>query len=251
MALLSIGYFAAHALIPEVKSNLRAHLGMSAALFYASYAALLYFDTTLPINAPTKLADQVAYLLCALFFLFETRIALGREKWELYTTFGLIAAAACAYSSLPTVVLYVINGQMISASIYEMTLTLASFFFILSRLILMRRLKTDAPSPFVSLIRAVAKTTEEPTNDEELPEETEDEPTPTTEETPGDEKSEDEHRETETDTEPTLEATDGEEAIIEEAEVIGIPSDEQPQSEESVEELAVHEKTPSGEGEAL
>ena len=58
------------AVLYEIKlCDLRAVFGMVCALFLVLYAGFLYFDTTLPINATTKLTDQAAFVLAALLLL--------------------------------------------------------------------------------------------------------------------------------------------------------------------------------------
>ena len=55
----------------EIKSNARATASLATVLFFAAYAALLYFNRKTPINAPNKIVDQMAFLFSALFFLYE------------------------------------------------------------------------------------------------------------------------------------------------------------------------------------
>ena len=116
----------------------------------------LYFSTALPINSPNKMLDQMAYLLAAVFFLYETRLSFGREKWRPYIAFGFIAATVCAYSSIPSIILYISNGETVSNTIYESTLTLALFIFIISRIILTAGLIEAKSSPTVSAIAKAA-----------------------------------------------------------------------------------------------
>ena len=182
LAILSVGYFFLNCLTATAKSRNRAWLGMAASLFFAVYPMYLHFDARLAINAPTKLVDEMAYLFTALFFLYETRISLGRDKWRSYVTFGLIAAHLTAFSSIPSLMLYFTKGYTVSASLYESVLTLTLFFFILARLILCELLKPNKRSPVAELIderdserraaekakQLTANETEEITDDEAL-----------------------------------------------------------------------------------
>lgn len=144
LAIISIGYFILTACVLRRSSAMRAFFGTANVLFLAFYTSYLYFDTsTLARNAPNKIIDQMAFLFAALFFLYEIRISLGREKWNLYIAFGFIAAALTAYSSIPSLLFYFINESTISNNIQENVLSFALFVFILSRIILAAFLKED------------------------------------------------------------------------------------------------------------
>jgi hypothetical protein len=100
------------------------------------YAGHLFFSDALPINAPNKAVDQLSYLAVSIFFLYETRISLGRAKWRLYLTFGLIAVALTAYSAIPAIIFYFQSGGVVSRSLTENVLTLSLGIYIASRLTL-------------------------------------------------------------------------------------------------------------------
>ena len=116
--------------------NTRATALTVIAIFAIMYSAYLYFTTELPINAPNKIIDQTAYTFTALYFLYEARASLGKAMWRTYTVFGQIAALLCAFSSIPSLAVYFIDGKIVSNSIYENVLTFTLFIFISSRLIL-------------------------------------------------------------------------------------------------------------------
>ena len=122
-------------------------------VFLMVYSAFLYFDPKLPLNAPCKTVDRMAFLAATAFFLFETRISLGREKWRGYTVFGLIAAAVTLYSSVPSLAMYFVKGQIISNSLYESVLSFAIFVFISSRLLTSLKMAEDREDSFVSFIK--------------------------------------------------------------------------------------------------
>lgn len=146
-AALSLIHFVLNALTEKHSSSRRANLGLCAVVFLSLYPVYLYFSTELPLNAPNKLVDQMAYLFASVFFLFETRLSIAREKWRPYIAFGFIASLLTAYSSIPAILVYLARGTLMSASIYESTLTLALFIFITARLFLTTRLIEDKPSP--------------------------------------------------------------------------------------------------------
>ena len=164
LALLSAANFIIMSLTENYLDTKRVYLGLSTVLFLSFYAAFLYFDATLPINSPNKVLDQVAYLFAAVFFLYETRLSMKREKWRLYIAFGFIAAAISAYSAIPSLIVYIANGKAVSNSIYEIALTLALFIFIISRVLLTGELIEDKKSPIASALITSAKKREEELN---------------------------------------------------------------------------------------
>lgn len=144
LALLSVGAFFVSIFIQKRENVYKAAFGLSVVLFLALYAAYLYFNKeTHPTNSPNKLVDQMAYLFAAVFFLFETRIALGRAKWRLYIVSGMCAGLLTAYSAIPAVIVYFSNGYMLSDSVAESAVTLAISIFIFSRVAQTRALTRD------------------------------------------------------------------------------------------------------------
>ncbi len=158
LALCSVFHFASAALGEKLRSTRRADFGLVTVLFFALYAAYLYFSRTLPINSPCKITDETAFLAAAIFFLYETRISIGREKWRRYCAFGMIALLLTAYSAIPSLLVYIFKGgQTISDSIYETLLTLSVFLFVGARLLLTARLTEDREHRTVSILRAAAQ----------------------------------------------------------------------------------------------
>ena len=135
-ALLSIAHFFLNAFITEAKTEIRSYFAIATVITFSSYAAYLYFIGGTSINSPNRLTDQMAYLFSALFFLYEARISLGREKWRGYCAFGLAAMVSTAYSSIPTLIVYFAKGELLSINIEETMLTLSLFIFIAARILL-------------------------------------------------------------------------------------------------------------------
>ena len=161
LALLAIVHFFLNADLTENHSVKRASYSLTTVMLLALYAAVLYFDGTLPINAPNKLTDQMAFLFASVFFLYESRISLGREKWRGYVTFGLIGTLLGAYSSIPALLTYFIKGEVISASVSENALLFAISLFIFLRLILVARLAPVKENSLATALRAMAKAREQ------------------------------------------------------------------------------------------
>ena len=157
LSLFAAAHFILTALLTERASVSRAAFGICASAFFALVAIYLYFDPSTPINAPSKITDQMAYLFTALFLLYEIRISLGRELWAAYRTFGLISALLTAYSSVPGIIYYLAGKGELSESIYGTVLTLTLFIFIFCRLVLSSRIKEDCESPSVTRLRSASQ----------------------------------------------------------------------------------------------
>jgi hypothetical protein len=151
-AICAFFFFVLNVLREKRRSGIRAYLAIGAVLFFAFYTAFLYFDTTLPLNAPNKLIDECAYLFAAVFFLYETRLSLGREKWNGYVTFGFLSSLLCAYSSIPSLIYYIVNGESVSNSEYESIFTFAIFIYVAVRTLLTEFLTEDKISPKVQCL---------------------------------------------------------------------------------------------------
>ncbi len=125
------------------ENSARAVFCLLCALFLGCYAGYLYFSDALPINSPNKATDQLAYLGLAIFFLYETRISLGRAKWRLYFSFGLIAACLAFYSSVPSLIYLFTDKTVISNSLAENVLTLTMAIYVTSRIAMVAALPPD------------------------------------------------------------------------------------------------------------
>ncbi len=184
-AALSIVYFALNTIFIRTVSIRRANFGLCAIVFFGLYLAYLYFDKSMPINAPVKIVDQIAYVFASVFFLYEIRLSLGREKWRSYMLFAFGTAVFSAYSAIPALITYFVNGEVISNSIYESILTLSVFLFAVFKLFLTDKLVECKQSPIVTQLKAaaerrIAELHPAPTHqhEEEIPESTEESEVP-------------------------------------------------------------------------
>ena len=150
-ALLAVGYFV---LAPFTAHRLylkRAALGIAVAVFLALYTAYLYFDTTLPLNAPMKVGSEMAFVFSSAFFLFETRISLGRDKWGAYLGFGMAAMLLTAAASVPALIIYLSEGRLVAESLTETVLLLSLFIFTSARVLHTLALRVDGKAPLAAL----------------------------------------------------------------------------------------------------
>ena len=167
LAILSIGYHFTNTYFVEAKVESRAFFAICTVAFLAIYGMLVYFDTSLPINNPGKIANQMAFLFAAIFFLYESRISLGRETWRAYTAFGLAATALTAYSSIPSIIVYYAKGYVLYGtqngaftSIEEYMMSLALFVFILSKIIIIINIKEEKENEYVTVLADFANARE-------------------------------------------------------------------------------------------
>ena len=160
LALLSIIHFILNSIYIRTVSARRATFGIFTVLFLCAYVIYLYLDHSMPINSPVRIADEMAYLSASIFFLYEVRLSLGREKWKCYALFGYVAALLCAYSSIPALITYFVNKKTISDSIYESILTFALFIFISFKLVLMENLTKNQEAPIITALKKYAEARE-------------------------------------------------------------------------------------------
>lgn len=173
LAFISVTYFVLATVMIARRSIRRSDFGIITLMFICMYVAYIYFDTALPINAPAKITDEIAYLAIAMFFLGETRLSLGRESWRRYISFAFIGALLTAYSAIPNLIYYFAREESVSLSIYESILTLAFFIFITSKIFLTPMLTKDATSEVVSKIIAIEEARREAIESKESTEEPE------------------------------------------------------------------------------
>ena len=154
LAFLSVGSFFLSILIEEKNNIYKSAFSICIVIFLALYACYLYFNREIhPTNSPNKVVDQMAYLFASAFFLYESRITLGRAKWRGYVAFGLMASLLCFYSAIPSLILYAMNGELISDSLAESMVTLAMAIFITSKVF---QTKTLTPDMECEVARSIA-----------------------------------------------------------------------------------------------
>lgn len=162
LAFLSVGSFFLSIFLEKRNDSYKAMFSLSIVLFLSVYAAMLFFNKQVhPTNSPNKILDQMAYIFAAIFFLYESRIPLGREKWRPYVSFGLIATLLTAYSAVPSLIVYVANGYLVSDSIFESVLSLALSLFIFSKVLQTRSLTANVECVEAKSIVMMARMREE------------------------------------------------------------------------------------------
>ena len=162
LAFASAASFFLSIFIEGKSNNLKAAFSISVVIFLALYACYLYFNREVhPTNSQSKIIDQMAYLFSAVFFLYESRITIGRAKWRPYVAFGLMASLCCIYSSLPSLILYALDGRLVSDSLIESVLTLTLAIFITSKILQTKGLTPDEECETAKSIAALAEMRQE------------------------------------------------------------------------------------------
>lgn len=158
-ALASVPYFVTSAVWAKGRSVLLSNLGLLPLVFICLMVATVYFDTSAALNMPGKVVSLMAYLSAAVFFLYEIRLPLGREKWRAYICFGMICTVLCAYSSIPSLIVFVFDPTAmpkLATSEFELVMTFAIFVFATLKLILAATLNEDRESVVAQKVRAYA-----------------------------------------------------------------------------------------------
>lgn len=169
LSLATVAYLFFNTYLTRAKSDIRAYFAVCAIAFFAAYAILIYLDSSLSNNSHGKIVNQMAFLFTSLFFLYEARISLGREMWRAYTTFGLMAAALSAYSSIPAIVTYYVKHTLIFApagvesgfSLEGCIVLLMIFIFTTARLSLTVTLSEEKESKLIKAMSEYAQMREE------------------------------------------------------------------------------------------
>ncbi len=179
LSLVCIISFFLNVFFEKRHSRIRAAFSMSCVAFLAIYSIYLFFSENLPLNAPNKAVDQIAFISLSIFFLYETRVSLGRPIWKLYVSFGLIAANIAFFSSIPSLMYYFVNNAadsaILSAGISENVLVLVLGIYIVCRLWLVAFLAPDETCKTALAIEKMAQARIEEINSYKAQEESEEE----------------------------------------------------------------------------
>lgn len=161
LGLVACIYFLSLAILESTMNDRKANLGMACVLFFGIYAAYLYLNTTVPRNAHIELSEEMTFIALMLYFLYEVRISLGKQRQTLYVTFAMIGGILCSYCVIPTLIYYIASGRLLASSLTSFLLLCGTLAFILLRLALFEKSPTDAPIPLVEQLMTVAKAREE------------------------------------------------------------------------------------------
>ena len=134
---------AAHVLLSETERAIPL-LGFAPPIACAFMVGILYFDASLEMNAPLKVAAQTALLPLMLYFTAELRYLLNREIPRLYSALALISVALASLCVLAVPVAFVAGILKNTACLAASLVVLGSNITILLRL---KRFLAPIPSP--------------------------------------------------------------------------------------------------------
>ena len=150
-------YFLSLAILESTVNNRKAYFGMLSVLFFGIYAASLYMDTRIPRNAHIELCEEMAFIVTSLYFLYEARISLGKQKQNTYIAFAMMAAALNAYNVIPTLIYFIATGKLYASSLTSFFLMCGVLVFILMRLAVFEKSPADKPATLVENLIVSAK----------------------------------------------------------------------------------------------
>ena len=137
LGLCTIASLLLNAIIEKRYSQLKGGFSIASVMFLAAYCINIYFDASTAANSQQKLLSYFSMIFAAVFFLYETRIHLGRGKWHGYAAFGLISAMISLYTSIPALIYYFSRGILIPGStLIQLAIICALGFYVMVRVIL-------------------------------------------------------------------------------------------------------------------
>ena len=127
------GYFVLCALA-EGSKTLRTAFGICAILFCVFYILYTYFDTSLVLNSPIKIFDQLTFVVFTLFFILECRFEFGTASNAVYLPVTLLAMTFAASASIPALLYAATQHTALSGSVMHDFMVFAFFLYTASRL---------------------------------------------------------------------------------------------------------------------
>ncbi|MBR5453681.1 MAG: hypothetical protein IKV54_06345 [Clostridia bacterium] len=109
-------------------------LGFSVILWSAVNLLRLYFDLTYTINNPAKVSEQLLCIAFMLFFLYESRTLIGRNRPAAQLAIGNAAIILSVVSVLPNVLAYFLYGYNLSISFASQIAELGVTVYVIVRL---------------------------------------------------------------------------------------------------------------------
>lgn len=157
LGIFSAVFFFSLAVVESGISDKKANYGMVLVLLLGVYAASLYLNNDIPRNAHTELSEEMTLIALSLFFLYEIRISLDKQKQNLYVTFGFIAAMLGAYTAIPSFIFYIASGTLLVSSLSVLLLILALLIFTIARLYLFNITPKNEASAIVRSLSDAAR----------------------------------------------------------------------------------------------
>lgn len=79
----------------KLKYSVSAYLAFGVIAYFIVYILTIYYDTTIPINSPMRVINQITTITMLLWIMLEERFLIGTSKPFLYVAMGLITSSFC------------------------------------------------------------------------------------------------------------------------------------------------------------
>ncbi len=133
LAVVSALYFLVGATSQKIGYIVKTLLCFSV-IFWAMLSLLgLYFDITLTINNPAKLTEQMALVSVMLYFLYECRFFIEKQRPALYLATGFISAVLLGVSVIPNIISLFFLEIDVTTGFYTQLAELGIFVYVLLR----------------------------------------------------------------------------------------------------------------------
>jgi len=133
LALISFVYFVLGITSQKVGYTVKTLLCFAVILWAMSSLFGLYFDISLTINNPSKVLEQLALVTVTLYFLYECRFFIEKQRPALYLAIGFISSVLLGVSVLPNLIALFFFGLDVTTGFYTQISELGIFVYILFR----------------------------------------------------------------------------------------------------------------------
>ena len=133
LALVSAVYFLLGATAQKLGYTVKSLLCFAVILWAMVNLFVLYFDITLTINNPAKIAEQLALVSVMLYFLYECRFFLEKQRPAVYLAIGFISCVLLGVSVVPNIISAFFLGVDVSTGFYTQISELGIFVYVLFR----------------------------------------------------------------------------------------------------------------------
>lgn len=134
-AVIGVFFCIHNCLFPNAERNRRVVFGLSLPLFAVFNVLALYFDTTIPLNAPNKLFDQFTYVFVALYLLYELRILIAAPRYAAQCALGFITMVFTAANGFPSFIYMCRHRTPLSDNASHDVLMIALFLYVSIRMV--------------------------------------------------------------------------------------------------------------------
>ena len=133
LALVSAVYFVFGTTAQKIGYTVKTILCFSVVFWAMVNLFVLYFDISLTINNPSKIAEQLALVSVMLYFLYECRFFIEKQRPAIYLAVGFISCVLLGVSVVPNIISAFLLGIDVTTGFYTQIAELGIFVYILFR----------------------------------------------------------------------------------------------------------------------